>query len=158
MIAGEYLTGTVLKMKVSDSEVLKAKSGRWVGVDGAGYLQMGSATSVDIMGWVTGSLEETSSSTAGGTSWFVETDFLSKLWVMPACNTTGVGATEAELLAAIGETCDITMESTSYQYCDIGLSDVDILLVYGYIYEGSAYGKQYAIVKPNVAKLVYTSH
>ena len=158
MNCGIYESGTVLKMKVSDSEILKSKSGRWVAVDDAGYLEMGSATSVDLMGWVLGSFEETSSSTAGVTKWPVETNILGQLFIMPACYATGVQVTEAQLLAGIGETVDITMENTSYQYADFVLSAVDILLVFGYIFEGASYGQQYAIVKPNCDKLSYTAH
>jgi hypothetical protein len=158
MNCGIYGTGTALKMKVSTSEVVKAKSGRFVCADGSGYLQMMSATSVDVMGWVVGSFEATSSSTAGDTEWTIETDFLSKLFVMPACGTAGAATTETVMQGMIGETSDVQMVSTNYQYASVVASAVDILLWYGYIYEGSAAGQQYAIVKVNPVKLAYTSH
>ena len=155
---GIYESGTVLSMKMAASAVAIAKSGRFVGVNGSGYVSMSTASSVDMIGWLNGTFELTSSSTAGGSVWPIETDFLSKLFVMPACKGTGTALTEAELLAGIGESSDIIMESTNYQYANLAASSVDILLQYGYIYEGSSYGQQYAIVKINPAKLVYTSH
>jgi hypothetical protein len=145
-------------MKMGASNVVKAKSGRFVAPDGSGYMDMAGAASTDIMGWVLGSFEATAISTDGATSWPIESDIFGKLFIMPACNATATAATEAEMQATIGETVDITMESTNYQYCDISLSAVDILLVLGYIYEGSAYGEQYAIVKVNHNKLSYTTH
>lgn len=151
-------TGSILNMGVAASQVLKRKSGRFVVGAGSGYVQCATATATDIMGWVIGTKEETASSTAGATAWDIETDIFTKLFVMPACKDGAAAVTAAELLAAIGYTVDIQMVSTNYQYADLGASAVDILLVYGYIYEGSAAGQQYAIVKPNVAKLAYTTH
>jgi len=155
---GVYSSGTVIRMKAGASEVIKGKSGRFVQADGAGYVDAASASSVDIMGWVVGTGDITAGASDGVTSFDVETDILGKLFVMPACKDSAAAVTEAELQAAVGTTMDIQMVSTNYQYCDLGASAVDILLVYGYIYEGSAAGQQYAIVKPNVNKLVYGTH
>ena len=155
---GVYSSGTVLNMKVSTSEVIKSKSGRWVCADGSGYLQMMSATSVDVLGWVPGVFEETSNASAGVTTWPVETAFLDKLWVMPACGAAGAATTEALMQAAVGESFDVQMVSTNYQYASLVASVVSILVGYGYIYEGSAAGQQYMIIKINPVKLAYTAH
>jgi len=154
---GKLSTGSILNMAIGASVVIKAKSGRFLCGTGSGYLIIPTASLTDIMGWVVGTFEATSSSTAGGTSWDIETD-LSKLFVMPACDDSAGAVTEAELLGAIGYTMDIQMVSTSYQYCDLGASAIDLLLGYGYIYEGSAAGQQYMIVKVTPKGQVYTTH
>lgn len=155
---GELSSGTILNMGVAASQVLKAKSGRFVVGAGSGYIQCMTASSTDVMGWVVGTKEETASSTAGATSWDVETAILDKLFVMPACKDSAAAVTEAQLLGAIGYTFDVQMVSTNYQYADLGASAVDILIGYGYIYEGSAVGQQYMIVKVNPIKMAFTTH
>lgn len=153
---GDFGTKTIA-MKVGASEVFKGKSGRFCQADGAGYIDAASATSVDILGWVEGHDDFTAAAADGGTIRTVDTD-LGKLFVMPCCDDTAGAVTAAELQGAVGTTVDIQMVSTNYQYADLGASAVDILLVYGFIYEGSAAGQQYAIVKVNPNKLVYGTH
>lgn len=155
---GEFGSSSILNMGVGASEVFKSKSGRFCIADDAGYIDAATASGVNIMGWVIGNSDVTAVATDGSTKLDVETDFLSKLWVMPACKDSAAAVTEAQLLAAIGLTFDIQKVSTYYQYADLGASAIDILLGYGYIYEGSAAGQQYMIVKVNPVKLAYTSH
>lgn len=157
MRCGEWNTGSKIKMKMGASEVFKGKSGRFCHGDDAGYQDAASAASVDIMGWVEGNDDFTCDSTDGVTGRTIETN-LEKLFIMPACKDAGAAVTEAQLQAAVGTTFDIQKVSTNYQYADLGASATDILLGYGYVYEGSSAGQQYMIVKVTTAKRVYTSH
>jgi len=155
---GVPLSSSILNMAVGASEVFREKSGRFCIADDAGYIDAMTASSVNVLGWVIGASKITAGASDGLTSVDVETDFLSKLFVMPACKDSEGAVTEAQLLGAIGLTFDIQKVDTSKQYADLGASAVDILLGYGYIYEGSSAGQQYMIVKVNPVKLAYTSH
>jgi len=155
---GVFSSSSILNMSVAASVVLKAQSGRFVQANGSGYISAGSATAVDIVGWVVGNSDLTAPATAGAVGWDVDTNFLNNLYLMPACKAAGAVVTAAELLGAIGTTFDIQMVSTYYQYANLGASTVDILVGYGYIYEGSAAGQQYMIVKVNPIKLAYGTH
>lgn len=158
MNCGVYSGGSVIRMKMGASEVVKAKSGRFIVPDDSGYMDMAGAASTAIMGWVCGSFEATSIATDGATSWPIETDIFGKLFIMPACGAAGAAVSESTLQGAVGETFDIQMVSTNYQYADLNASSVDILLGFGYVYEGSSAGQQYMIVKVNQNKLAYTTH
>jgi hypothetical protein len=158
MNAGIYSTGSVITMKCGASAVVKGKSGRFVQANDSGYIAQIAGTTLDIIGWVVGSFDATAAATAGDTSWAVETNIFGKLFVMPACHGTGTTATEAQLRAAIGESIDIILESTYYQYATTAASTYDIIIPYGYIYEKAGYGHQFLIVKPNPDKVAYATH
>jgi hypothetical protein len=143
-------------MKVGASEVFKDKSGRYLKADGSGRVEIATASDTGIIGWAL-SGEFTASATEGASKVSVETD-INKLMVMPACGAAGAAITEATLAGCIGETHDIQMVSTNYQYMDTNASAVDILLCLGYIYEGSAAGQQYGIVRINAVKAAYITH
>lgn len=155
---GHVLPETKINMAMGASEVFKGKSGRFCVADDAGYADAMAATGVKVLGWVEGNDDFTCGASNGLTTRLVETDIHGKLFVMPACKDAAAAVTEAELRAAVGLTFDVQMVSTNYQYADLGASSVDILLGYGYIYEGSAAGQQYMVVKINPNKVVYTSH
>lgn len=155
---GHVLPETKINMAMGASEVFKGKSGRFCVADDAGYADAMTASSVKVLGWVEGSDDFTCGASNGLTSRLVETDIYGKLFLMPACKDAGAAVTEAELRAGVGLTFDVQMVSTNYQYADLGASSVDILIGYGYVYEGSSAGQQYMIVKPNCAKVVLTSH
>jgi hypothetical protein len=155
---GQVLPNTTITMKVGASEVFKGKSGRFCIADDAGYIDAAAATGVKFLGWVEGIDDFTANSTDGVTERLVETDIYGKLFLMPACKDSAAAVTEANLQAAVGTTFDIQKVSTYYQYADLGASTIDILIGYGYVYEGSAAGQQYMIVKVNCAKVVLTSH
>ena len=155
---GSVLPNSTIAMKVGASEVFRGKSGRFVVADDAGYVDAMAATGVKVLGWMEGNDDFTSIATDGSTVRLVETDIYGKLFCMPACKDSGAAVTEAQLQAAVGTTFDIQKVSTYYQYADLGASSVDILIGYGYVYEGSSAGQQWMIVKINAAKVVLTTH
>jgi hypothetical protein len=155
---GHVLPETKINMAMGASEVFKGKSGRFGVADDAGYVDAADATSVKLLCWVEGNDDFTCGASDGLTTRLVETDLYGKLFLMPACKDSAAAVTEAELRGAVGLTFDIQMVNTNYQYADLGASAVDILIGYGYVYEGSAAGQQYMIVKPNCAKVALTSH
>jgi hypothetical protein len=155
---GYVLPNSTINMAMGASEVFKGKSGRFCVADDAGYAEAAGASGVKFLGWVEGNDDFTCGASDGLTNRLVETDIYGKLFCMPACKDSGAAVTEAELRAAVGLTFDIQMVSTYYQYADLGASTVDILIGYGYIYEGADAGDQYMIVKVNCAKVVLTSH
>ncbi len=146
----------IVEMPIGASEVFKNLSGHFVKMDDAGRIEIAGATDVDIVGWALQG-ERTASSTEGANKAGVNVA-LDAIYEMPACGAAGAALTEANLQAAVGETVDIQMVSTNYQYADLSASAVDILLVLGYRYYGSAAGQQSVLVKLNVNKLVYTTH
>lgn len=144
---------SVISFPIGASEVFKDISGHFVVPDGSGRVEIAGATDTDILGWALQG-ERTASSTEGNDKCDVNTAY-DAVYEMPAILNAGTAPTEAQLIAAVGETCDIKMVSTNYQYANINTGSIDILLIVGYKYYGSAVGQQTVYVKVNVAKLVF---
>jgi hypothetical protein len=144
-----------LTMRIGASEVFKNLAGKFVVSDTAGRAQLANATDVNILGWMEQG-ERTASSTEGADTGVVNVA-QDAVYEMPACKNDGTALTEDELKACVGETWDIKLVSTNYQYVNANTSSIDILLAVGYRYYGSAVGEQSLLVKVNPDKAVQTS-
>lgn len=144
----------ILDMPIGASEVFKNLSGKFVKPDGSGRMEIAGAASVNIVGWIEQG-ERTASATEGADIGGVNVA-KDAVYEMPACGAAGAAVSEATLKAAVGETCDIQMVDTNYQYADLSASSVDILLIVGYRYYGSAAGQQSVLVMINWEKVVNT--
>jgi hypothetical protein len=149
---------SVINMPVGASEVFKSLSGHYVKMDDSGRIEVAGAADLDIIGWAFSPADFTSSATEGADSLDVETNIFGIPFEIPACGAAGAAVTESTLAGMIGETCDIQMVSTYYQYADTSASTYDMLLCLGYRYYGSAAGMQSLIVRVNTDKAAYTTH
>ena len=145
----------MIDMPIGASEYFYNLSGHFVKPDGSGRMEIAGATDVNIIGWMERGIEGICSTTegldVGGVN--VAKD---AVYEIRAVGTAGAAVTEATLKAAIGETCDIQMVDTYYQCASLVASAVDILLIVGYRYYGSAAGQQSALVMINWGKVVNT--
>jgi len=145
----------MIDMPIGASEYFYNLSGHFVKPDGSGRMEIAGATDVNIIGWMERGIEGICSTTegldVGGVN--VAKD---AVYEIRAVGTAGAAVTEATLKAAIGETCDIQMVDTYYQCASLVASAVDILLIVGYRYYGSAAGQQSALVMINWEKVVNT--
>lgn len=153
LIYGEASSKTI-NMPLGASEVFKDLAGHFVVPDSSGRVQLANATDVNIIGWALQG-ERTSSATEGADFADVDTD-LGKIWEIPAVLNDGTAPTDAQLKAAVGETCDIKLVSTNYQYANINTSSVDILQILGWVRYNDNVGGQSVFVRVNIEKIVNT--
>ena len=140
----------MVKSPVGASEVFKNLSGKFVKSDGSGRVEIATAAAVNIVGWaVTG--EITASATEGATKVGVNVN-CEAVYEMPAILNAGTAPSEAALIAAVGETCDIKMVDTNYQYANVDTATTEILKIVDYRYYGSAVGQQTVLVQLNPIK------
>lgn len=140
-VGGSYLG---MDFAIGASEVFVDNGGHWVKPDGSGRVELAGATSVNIIGWAE-QKARTASSTEARDNCTVNLAF-DALYTMPAC-VNGAAATEAQLQAALGESCDIYVAS-NVQYADVATaSSYDVLLIVGYGYFTSSLGGQWVIVQ-----------
>lgn len=140
-MAGSWIA---IDFAIGASEVFVDNGGHWVKPDGSGRVELAAANSVDIIGWAERKAG-TASSTEGRDNCTVNVAF-DALYTMPAC-VNGAAATEAQLQAALGESCDIYVAS-NVQYADVATaSTYDVLLIVGYGYFSSSLGGQWVIVQ-----------
>lgn len=147
---------SIFEFPIGASEHFLNLSGHFVAADTAGRVQIANATDVNIVGWAFHG-ESNTSAVEGAEKCGVNVAN-DAVYEMPACGAAGAAITEAVAAGCLGETLDIQLVSTYYQYADTNASSVDILLCVGYRYYGAAAGQQSLLVKLNVNKLVYTSH
>ncbi len=140
---------------VGASERFYNLSGKFVRMDGSGRIEICNASNVNIIGWAECG-EFTASSTEGADKVDVNCN-LETAYEIPAYTDGTTAVTAAVATLHVGESCDIVMVSTYYQYASIATSSVDILVVIGYVIYGSALNQQSVIVKLNLDKLVSTS-
>lgn len=156
LIYGQITGGkSFIDMPIGASEYFYNLSGHFVKPDGSGRMEIAGATDVNILGWMERGIEGVCSTVEGADIGGVN---LAKdaVYEMRAVGAAGAAVTEAVLKAAVGETCDIQMVSTYYQCASMVASAIDILLIVGYRYYGSAAGQQSALVMINWEKVVNT--
>ena len=142
---------------VGASEIFWNLSGHFMSPDGSGNLEIANATDVNIVGWMEHG-EATASATEGTAGGEVAGVNVAKdaVYEIRAVGTAGAAVTEATLKAAVWETCDIQMVSTSYQCASLVASAIDILLIVDYRFYGTAAGQQSVLVMINWEKVVNT--
>lgn len=153
LIMGES-SNKVINMPLGASEVFKDLAGHFVIPDGSGRVQLANATDVNVIGWALQG-ERTSSATEGADFADVDTD-LGKIWEIPAVLNDGTAPTDAQLKAAVGETCDIKIVSTNYQYANINASSIDIIQILAWKRYNNSVGGQTVFVRINIEKIVNT--
>ena len=142
-VGGPYLNVT---FPVAASVNFELLSGRFMVIDSSNNAEICGATDTNIIGWATAG-DWTTSSTAGRSETPVNIA-VGATYEMPL----DTAHTEAELIAIVGETCDIIVTS-NIQYADTDASSIDILEIMDYRYYGSGSGEQTVIVRlylPNI--------
>ena len=121
------------------TSAMKAAGGKFVTIDTNGAITLGTASGLTVIGWA-----------QVGEFTFVAGDMITvniaadAVYEMPIDAT----ATEAELKALLGQTCDLKVD-TGIQQADIGSSSYDQLQIVGYHYFGSGSGEQTVLVRLN---------
>jgi len=121
------------------TSAMKAAGGKFVKIDTNGCITLAIASDLAVIGWA-----------QVGEFTFVAGDMITvniaadAVYEMP----TDATATEAELKALLGQTCDLKITS-GIQQADIGNSTYDQLQIVGYHYFGSGSGEQTVLVRLN---------
>lgn len=106
------------------SQVFKRRSGHFVKLV-SNYATIAGSGDVEIKGWALVGKDWTSSATAGQDKITIDAD-PGHVWEIPADATF----TESSLLALIGDTCDLIVNS-NIQQADIGESFEDVIVIMG---------------------------
>ena len=106
---------------IGASEVFKNLSGRWMGSDAAGYLDVADTDAAELQGW--GEYGELTAPATDGLLEIVVDISPNSVYRMPADDTPA--------LTDMWETCDIVVAS-NIQQADVGQSNQDVLIICGF--------------------------
>lgn len=146
-------TPTIIEMPVGASEVFKYKGGCFVEPDGSGRIEVCDDGDATAIGYAN-TAERTASSTEGADKVGVDVSY-DTVYEIPAILNAGTVPTDAALIAAVGETCDIKVVS-NVQYANVDTTTDSILLIVGYKVYGSTLGLKTVLVQRVPKNLSYT--
>jgi hypothetical protein len=123
----------------------KNTGGKFVTISTSGKIALAVETAKAIIGWA-----QVAEFTCAANDKITVNTARDAIYEMPI----DVAKTEAELIALLGQCCDIDVVG-GIQYADLDASTDDTLQIVGYHYYGSALGEQTALVRINTYTVDY---
>lgn len=131
--------------KTASTLAFKNKGGKFVTINTSGVIALAVATAKAIIGWA-----EVGEFTCVAGDLITVNTARDAIYEMPI----DAAKTEAELIALMGQCCDIVVTG-GIQYADLDASTDDTLQLVGYHYFGSALGEQTVLVRINTYTVDY---